>query len=29
MLTEDAALFVGIFNANPHSLAAVRQFARC
>jgi prephenate dehydrogenase len=28
MLTEDAGLFAGIFNANPHSLAAVRQYRR-
>ncbi|MDR2055907.1 MAG: prephenate dehydrogenase/arogenate dehydrogenase family protein [Desulfovibrio sp.] len=26
MLSEDAGLFAGIFNANPHSLAAVRQY---
>ncbi|MDR1776810.1 MAG: prephenate dehydrogenase/arogenate dehydrogenase family protein [Desulfovibrio sp.] len=26
MLTEDAELFTGIFNANPHSLEAVRQY---
>ena len=28
MLTEDAGLFAGIFDANPHSLAAVRQYRR-
>ncbi|MDR2574785.1 MAG: prephenate dehydrogenase [Desulfovibrio sp.] len=26
MLTEDAELFTGIFNANPHSLEAIRQY---
>jgi prephenate dehydrogenase len=26
MLTEDTGLFAGIFNANPYSLAAVRQY---
>lgn len=28
MLTEDAEMFAGLFEANPHSLEAVRQYRR-